>query len=307
MANDMLHDLRQKAQQALAQGEYQKARQFYHQALGVHGEHPDFHYGLATVCFLLNDLHGAAYHFMEVTRLDPLRAGAFVNLGAVYNRMGKYDDAIATLRRGIQIDANRGEGYYNLGVVYRQLGQLDLAIQAYREATRINPRMADAHYNLANIYLEKEQLGLALAHYRSAVELRPDWEKARRGLEAIEARQSPTPQQAAPAVDAPQGARFDPDRLLDPNVHGELLRELHQVVIDMDKQGHQLLDVIQQDVEKAIRELSNCLLFPKNPGNDLPSQMQNFEVAMTQLQKLQNALRKKMDAIRQLGEQLNQK
>ena len=110
---------------------------------------------MATGCFLLGELPLAAYHFKEVTRLDPQRTGAFINLGAVYNRLEQFDDAIPALRRGIQLDTNRAEGYYNLGLVYRRKGQPDMAIQAYREATRINPRMANAHFNIANIYLEK--------------------------------------------------------------------------------------------------------------------------------------------------------
>ncbi len=296
-----IEDMRRQAQEALAQGDYQQARQFYRQALALHGDHPDVHYGLATVCFLLNDLHGAAYHFLEVTRLDPLRAGAFINLGAVYNRLEKYEDAIAALRKGIQLDGTRAEGYYNLGVVYRQRNQLELAIQAYREATRINPRMADAHYNLANAYLEKEQLPLAVAHYRHALELRPTWEKAQRGLEVALAAQNPQaePQAAAPAS-AP--ATLDPNRLLDPNVHGAVLRDLHQVIIDVDRQAHQLLNILQGDVEVAIRELSNCLLFPHNPGNDLNGQIQKFNTVVTQLQQLQQLLQKNMQKAHQFGE-----
>src|ERR1700756_2532915 len=154
MASESIESLCHKARQAVAQGNYEQARQIYLQALGLRSDAPDVHYGLATVCFLLNDLPSAAYHFKEVTRLDPLRAGAYINLGAVYNRLNMLDEAVKVLRRGIQLDHNRSEGYYNLGLVYRRLGQLDLAIQAYREATRINPRMADAHYNLGNLYLE---------------------------------------------------------------------------------------------------------------------------------------------------------
>src|SRR5438270_2365076 len=223
-----IEELRQKAQDALAQGDYPQARQLYRQALGIHGDHPDLHYGLATVCFLLNDLHGAAYHFMEVTRIDPLRAGAFVNLGAVYNRLERFDDAITALRKGIQLDSSRAEGYYNLGVVYRHRDQLDLAIQAYREATRINPRMADAHYNLANIYLEKEQFPMAIAHYRHALELRPTWEKAQRGLESAQAAQNPEVAERAAATPPKSAAtrKLDPDRLVDPNFHGTLLRDM---------------------------------------------------------------------------------
>src|SRR5437879_7731122 len=111
---------------AVAQVDYETARQIYLQALGLKSDSPDVHYGLATVCFLLNDLTSAAYHFKEVTRLDPLRAGAYINLGAVYNRLDQMDDAIAALRRGIQLDHNKAEGYYNLGVAYRRQGQIDL-------------------------------------------------------------------------------------------------------------------------------------------------------------------------------------
>ncbi len=304
MANE-IEDLREKAQEALAQGDYPQARQLYRQALGAHGDHPDLHYGLATVCFLLNDLHGAAYHFLEVTRLDPLRAGAFVNLGAVYNRLEKYDDAIAALRKGIQIDGSRAEGYYNLGVVYRQRDQLDLAIQAYREATRINPRMADAHYNLANIYLEKEQFSLAIGHYRHSLDLRPTWEKAQRGLEAALAAKNPEAARAeAPQPPSSTTRVLDPNRLLDPNFHGGMLRDLHQAVIDLDRHGHQLLNILQGDVERAIRDLSNCLLFPNTPGNDLNQQIQQFNAVVTQLQQVQQGLQKNMKKGREMGESL---
>src|SRR4051794_12669768 len=146
MAKESVDTLCGKAKAALAEGNNDQARQYYLQALALRSDVPDVHYGLATVCFLLNDLPSAAYHFKEVTRLDPLRAGAFINLGAIYNRLDQLDDAVPALRRGIQLDMNRAEGYYNLGLVYRRRGQVDLAIQAYREAVRVNPRMADAHF-----------------------------------------------------------------------------------------------------------------------------------------------------------------
>src|SRR5438552_273254 len=173
MANDPLETLRQQAQDALSRGQHQEARQIFQQALGYNSDSPDIHYGIATACFLLGDLHSAIYHFKEVIRLDPLRAGAYINLGAVYNRMEQLEDAITALRRGIQLDSHRAEGYYNLGLAYRRKGQPDLAVQAYREAVRINPRMADAHLNLANLCLDKEQYGLAMGHYKQALEVRP--------------------------------------------------------------------------------------------------------------------------------------
>src|SRR5947208_12118630 len=102
MAAENIEKLLQKARQAIEERDWDKAKQLYLQALGFKSDVPDIHYGLATVYFQLKELTSAAHHFKEVTRLDPLRAGAYVNLGAVLNLLNQHDDAIASLRRGIQ-------------------------------------------------------------------------------------------------------------------------------------------------------------------------------------------------------------
>src|SRR5579885_84565 len=104
MAPDKIEKLCLKARQAIEQRDWERAKQAYLMALGLKSDMPDVHYGLATVYFQLRELTSAAHHFREVTRLDPLRAGAFINLGAVLNLLHQYDEALTTLRRGIQLD-----------------------------------------------------------------------------------------------------------------------------------------------------------------------------------------------------------
>lgn len=312
MAKDTVETLCQKAQQAISQGKNDDAELCYKQAIGLRPDSPDAHYGMATVCFLKGQLPLAAYHFKEVTRLDPNRAGAYINLGAVYNRLEQFDDAIPALRRGIQLDMNRAEGYYNLGLVYRRKGQPDLAIQAYREATRINPRMADAHYNVANIYFERGQYGLAIAHYRQALDIRPKWEKALRGLEQAEASQGEGGQKApaaaepvAPSTPKPVAiSAQNPERQVDPLLHGEILRTLHRVTVDSEAQGRDFLKSLEVEIEPAIRELSNCLLYPDNPSGDLVECVRRFEVAVKNMRNIQENLQTSMERVRLMGEQL---
>jgi Flp pilus assembly protein TadD/exonuclease VII small subunit len=313
MIKDSVESLCQKAQRSVGQGDNETARQLYLQALGLKSDAPDVHYGLATVCFLLNDLTSAAYHFKEVTRLDPLRAGAHINLGAVYNRMDMLDEAVPVLRRGIQLDINRAEGYYNLGVVYRRKGQPDLAIQAYREAVRINPRMADAHYNLGNLYLEKEQYPLALAHYRHAMELRPTWEKARKGAEQSEAGMHHGQRPATPAtgVDIPTAKidpvgdiKVNPERTVDPEAHGSVLSLLHKATVDSDNQGRSLLEIMEGEIEPAIKELSSCLLYPDSSVTELERCLEKFEAAVTNMRNAQQGLQSAMQRVHKHGDQL---
>lgn len=316
MVKETLESLCKRAKQALAGGDSEKARQLYLEALAMRSESPDVHYGLATIYFLSNDLAQSAYHFKEVTRLDPLRAGAYINLGAVYNRMDRLDEAIPLLRRGIQLDMNRGEGYYNLGLVYKRKGEPELAIQAYREATRINPRMADAHYNLANLYLEREEFSMALVHYRAAVDLRPNWEKARRGVEqaedAVNARGqnlvalAPQPDVLAPASQISRGSDpdIDPTRLVDPALHGGILSTMHRATIEADDQGRAFLQVLEDEIEQRIKDFSALLIHPNASAAEIDNCIQKFEAAMNNLREQQADLGRKMERVLNLGDKL---
>ena len=220
------------------------------------------------------------------------------------------------LRRGIQLDINRAEGFYNLGLVYRRKGQPEMAVQAYREATRINPRMADAHFNIANIFLEKMQYGLAIAHYRQALEIRPTWEKALRGLEQAEVSQKeiqgkklqetlkvPEPEAKAPPKSA-MGTTLPPDRLVDPMLHGELLRTLNKVTIDSENQGRNFLKALEAEVEPVIKELSSCLLYPDHPSAELNECVRKFETAMQNMRNLNDMLQTSMERVRLIGDQM---
>jgi tetratricopeptide (TPR) repeat protein len=314
MATQPFDALCQQARQAIGERDWEKARQSYLQALGLKSDAPDIHQGLATVCFQLRDLTSAAHHFKEVTRLDPLRAGAYINLGAVYNLLDQLDDAITVLRRGIQLDPQRAEGYYNLGLAYRRKSQIDLAIHAYREALRLNPRMADAHYNLANLYLDKEQYQQAVAAYKTALQIRPNWDKARQGLESAEqalAEQS-AEQQAEATADTVTAAakesaaapKLDPNRVVDPDMHGLLLNSLHKATIESENHGRQFFQLVEEEIEPVIKELSNCLISPDVSISVLDTCIQKFEDAMTHMKRAREELQNSIQRVRTLGEKL---
>ncbi len=166
--------------------------------------------------------------------------------------------------------------------------------------------MADAHYNVGNIFYEKEQYAMAIAHYKSALEIRPNWEKARTALESAQAQQAPA--EGAPrkeeAVPAKPAKKLDPNRQVDPNLHGTQLRDIHQHVTEMDAQGRKLADMLLNDVEATIKGLSNCLLFPDNPAYNLTEQLHKFDLVVGQLAKLQQSVQKKVQQIDHLTEQM---
>jgi tetratricopeptide (TPR) repeat protein len=299
---NQIEKLCQRARQAIEARDWQKAKQVYLQALGFKSDLPDVHYGLATVYFQLRELTSARHHFKEVTRLDPLRAGAFINLGAVLNLLQEFDESIQSLRRGLQLDSTRVEGFYNLGLVYRRKGELDLAIQAYKEALRINPRMADAHLNLGNIYVAKEQLRTALQHYEQAQQLRPGWDKAADGIaqvrELLNADQEATA--AGPALKA--SPTIDLNRTIDPAVHHDFLTRLHQATVESEEHGREFMQILLKEVEPAIKELSTCLLYADRSRTELDECITKFETALEHMRAAQQNMQTRISSVRVQGE-----
>lgn len=302
---DQFEQLSQKARQALAEGNGPQARQYYLQALAERPDSPDAHYGLATACFLLNDLETAAFHFKDVTRIDPLRAGAHINLGAVYNRLGQLDEAIKALRRGIQLDNRRAEAYYNLGLAYRRSGQAELAVQAYREATHINPRMADAHYNLANLLLDMNRYSQAIAHYKQAMEVSPNFDKARVGLQQAEAAlQAESGEKPSAGTGGSSAPLVNMERNLDPVIDGPVLTALHKATIVSENYGRDFLKILEQDVEPSIKELSSTLLYPEKSSGELSDKLERFEAAMASMRGMHKNLQLSMKKLREISDRL---
>ena len=307
MLPDKVEKLCQRATQAIADRDWEKAKQCYLMALGLRSDLPDVHYGLATVYFQLRELTSAAHHFREVTRLDPARAGAYVNLGAALNLLTQYDEAIAALRKAIQLDPQRVEGFYNLGLVHKRKGQFDLAVHAYREALRLNPRMADAHLNLANLYMERQQPRQALMHYEAALEVRTGWDKAIDGADAardaIEAESAPAGDTTLNkiATSATHPAVTDPDRVVDPVAHAIFLQTLNEATVNAEEAGRRLADVVGDEVEPAIQDLSRALLNSHGSRGELDTSLTKFEEALNRMKTAHQVLKGLVKKLEEIG------
>jgi tetratricopeptide (TPR) repeat protein len=75
----------------------------------------------------LNDLAGAEKNLREAIAYDPRLAQAQYNLGRIFDRKGKYQEAIQTLKAAIALDQQYPEPHYLLARIYQHLGELELA------------------------------------------------------------------------------------------------------------------------------------------------------------------------------------
>ncbi|HKW97150.1 MAG TPA: protein kinase [Bryobacteraceae bacterium] len=97
-----------------------------------------------------------------------------ISLGSVYNITGKTTEAIAELKRALELAPNSDEVYRRLANAYMAADQKDQAIQAYNDAIKANPYYWQNFGNLAAAYFRLGDNDKALAAYQRVIQLAPD-------------------------------------------------------------------------------------------------------------------------------------
>jgi tetratricopeptide (TPR) repeat protein len=118
-------------------------------------------------------------HARQVTQNNYL---ACYNLGAAYDSLGRWTEAIDAYQQAIRINPDLAEPHYNLGIAYGKIGRLPEAIDAYSKAIRINPNSVDAYLNLGNAYAKLSRRQDAIDAYRQAIKIKPDYAEAHYNL-----------------------------------------------------------------------------------------------------------------------------
>jgi len=80
-------------------------------------------------------------------------ARAYINRGAAYAELGKYDKAIEDLNKAIKLNKDFAYAYYNRGNAYVKLNRYDKAIKDYNKAIELNPDDAEAYGNRGLVYV----------------------------------------------------------------------------------------------------------------------------------------------------------
>jgi adenylate cyclase len=96
-------------------------------------------------------------------------------LGYVYLVMKKYEKAIASGKRSVELQPNGAEVHLLLGSTLGYNGRFDEAIVYLKQAMRLNPFPTwFYYYQLGRCYMFKEQFGDALTEYKKLVQRAPE-------------------------------------------------------------------------------------------------------------------------------------
>jgi len=102
--------------------------------------------------------------------------------GSCYRDLERYDEAIAVLEKGRELDDERPDLHNILGVCHFKKGGYEKAAGHFKRATDLNPVSAIDYANLALNLERLERTEEAITNYKVALTLDPEIEFARKGL-----------------------------------------------------------------------------------------------------------------------------
>jgi tetratricopeptide (TPR) repeat protein len=144
--------------EALTQkGDFKQALESYKEAIHLRPDIPSFRLTLGVAYSNANELDMAEKIFVELTN-TPVAAEAYRNLGVMYSRTGKPDEAVQSFQQAIQLKPLFPDAYHDLGVLYVQKNMPDAAIEQFRITLKQQPDNGRAALNLAVAFQLKGDL-----------------------------------------------------------------------------------------------------------------------------------------------------
>ena len=120
------------------------------------------------------DLTGARDAYLAALKLAPNRVDANANLGAVYVRLGQFDDAIRHYSRALAVNPTQAAVRLHLGAACLQAGKLEAAREAFAAVVKATPLDLRARQLLAIALLKLNRLQEGIAELEKVHQGQPD-------------------------------------------------------------------------------------------------------------------------------------
>ena len=131
-----LHLLKMRAELAISAGDFEKARQIYHEVL-QHRELPWARLGLGIVDFQNNDLEQAISGFQSLVLDNPMLMEAYDWLGKAYEALEQHRDVENVLQQALQLSPQSILRQKKLAETADRNGNLELAEKAYKSVVKL--------------------------------------------------------------------------------------------------------------------------------------------------------------------------
>jgi tetratricopeptide (TPR) repeat protein len=132
-------------------------------------------------------LDAALKEFQQIAAADPSDAGATIHISEILRRQGKYEEALAAIKKAAKKDPDSPEAGYNEGLLLDVLGRYDEAAQVYEHMVDLTSHANGAYTSdeknnraiflerLGSVYHEQNKVDEAIATYQKMIDLGGDY------------------------------------------------------------------------------------------------------------------------------------
>ena len=126
------------------------------------------------------DYTNALPFFERAVEIKPDFAGAYFCLGYIYDKLGRYQEAINAYKQAFRLEPNVKNGLYGLqlSLHFFIFGDNQDSVDLYKQVVRFKPDDAEAHYSLGSAYDKFGHYQEAIDAYKQAIRIKPDYASA---------------------------------------------------------------------------------------------------------------------------------
>ena len=150
-------------------------------------------YWLARLDYDAQQYNSAIVKLRKVIELDPQMMRAYDNLGLCYDYLGKYDEAIASYNRAVELNREQAQPspwpHVNLAISLMAVNKLAEAENHLRKAVVYDARLPQAHYQLGQALEKQGKYEEAAESLKLAAALDPTYPEPHYTLSRIYQRQ----------------------------------------------------------------------------------------------------------------------
>ncbi|MDR2387977.1 MAG: tetratricopeptide repeat protein [Deltaproteobacteria bacterium] len=198
-------ELQSKCKEQIQSGHFEEALTTCNEILEI-DVNAEVYYNMGYIFSMRGDFTEALKNFRKATLINHQHARAFKQMGLIYQKLGKTNEAEKCLEHAAQIHLTQNQDneaeeilntvlalrpnttnvYNSLGIIYRRQGRFQESIQAYHKAVLVHPNDENIFFNLARAYLELNDPKNASEALKKAITINPAFAPARDLLRAVE-------------------------------------------------------------------------------------------------------------------------
>jgi tetratricopeptide (TPR) repeat protein len=171
---------RQRATEALRNGDYETAEKQFREALAKDAHDNEARLGLSFALLKQRQLQDAYDHAARVILADPLSARAHALLGSAILASGDFHNSVEEFRTALSIQENEALAVAGLAMVNFYENRLELAIKGLRRAVSLDSAEPDYIFNLGQAAARSERYKEAADSYEKFLSIAPKTDADRR-------------------------------------------------------------------------------------------------------------------------------